>query len=253
MALVRRLIVLLLVLWAPAPLWAAITVDTVSGSGGTTSTSHSHTVAADANLVMACVVEREDGLAVAQATSVTIGGQAMTALPSGAGVNSTTRLRAEWFYRLAPSTGAQTVAVTGGAGTDRMVTTVITLKGAAQSSTFNTPSVLGSTAAGTNVDLNSIASAVGELGLLCGISRVETVTPSPDAATPVSTELIEQPFNSGGTSTLGFIYSEDGASPTIDMRVDLSGNEIWAVSGVSVRAAAAASVVPSILLLGVGQ
>ena len=232
----RRLVAVLLLGLAllPAPLWAAITFDTASGSGGTTSTSHSHTVAVDANIAIVCTAQRESGLAVAQSSSVTIGGQAADGMLVGAN-NSTNNVRAELWYKLAPLTGSQTVAVTGGAGTDRMVTTVMTWKGAAQTSTFNTASSLGSTASGTNIDLDGIASALGEMVVLCGSSRVLASTPSPDATAPVSTERIEQAFDSGGTSHMGFGYSEAGAASTIDMRIDLATSETWAVVAASMR------------------
>ena len=217
----------------PDPLWAAITLDTSTASGGTTSTSHSHTVAADANIAIICVAQREDGLAVAQSTSVTIGAQAATLL--SAGVNSTNRVRAEIWYRLSPLTGAQTVAATGGAGTDRMVTGVMTFKNVAQSATFNTPSSLGSSAASTDINLDSIASAVGELVVLCGQTRIQTVTPAPDPTAPVSTEVFEQGFDSGGTTTLGFGYTEAGSTSSVNMRIDLSANELWAVTAASMR------------------
>jgi hypothetical protein len=165
--------------------------------------------------------------------SVTIGGQAATFLD---GVNnSTNALRVELWYKLSPLTGAQTVAVTPDATTDRMVTGVMTFKNVAQTSTFNTPSTLGSSASGTDADLDSIASAVGELAVLCGQSRVLTSTPSPDATAPVSTERYELGFDSGGTTTMGFGYTEDGASPTINMRIDLATSELWALVGVSMR------------------
>jgi hypothetical protein len=228
---VRRWLLVLLLL--PSPSWAAITFDTASGGGGTNSTSHSHTVAADANIAIICTAQREIGLAVAQPSAVTIGGENATHL---VGVNnSTNNLRADLFYKLAPLTGAQTVAVTGGVDTDRMVTTVMTWKGVAQTSTFNTASSLGSTASGTNADLDGIASALGEMVVLCGSSRVNTATPSPDATAPASTERIEQGFDSGGITTMGFAYSEDGAASTVDVRIDLAVSETWALVAASMR------------------
>jgi hypothetical protein len=232
------LLVLLLLL--PTYAGAAITFDTASGSGGLSSTSHSHTVAADANIAIICTAQRETGLAVAQSTSVTIGGQAADGMLVGVN-NSTNNVRAELWYKLSPLTGAQTVAVTGGAGTDRMVTTVMTWKNVAQTSTFNTAASIGSTASGTNADLNGIASAVGEMAVLCGSVRVLTATPSPDATAPVSTERIEQGFDSGGTTHMGFGYSEDGAASTVDMRIDLAGSETWALVAASMREVAASS------------
>jgi hypothetical protein len=228
--------ILLLVLLMASPSWAAITFDTASSSGGTTSTSHSHTVAVDANIAIVCIGQREIGAAVQAPSNVTIGGEAASSLTSATA--STNALRVDLYYKLSPLTGTQTVAATGGAGTDRMVTGVMTFKGVAQTSTFNTAASLGSSAAGTNADLTGIASAVGELVVLCGQSRIDTVTPSPDPTVPSSTERYEQAFSSGGTSTLGFGYTEDGANSTIDMRIDLATSDTWALAAASMRPAA---------------
>ena len=229
---------LVLSLLVPIPVWAAITFDTASSSGGTTSTSHSHTVAADANIAIICLWQRDTGTGASQSSGVTIGGQAATFL---IGVNnSTNALRSDLWYKLSPPTGAQTVAASGGATVSRMVTGVMTFKNVAQTGTFNTAASVGSTGVTTNADLNSIASAVGEMVVLCGGDRVQTVTPSPDATVPVSTERFELGFDSGGTTTLGFGYTEDGASPTVDMRIDLSGaGDLYALTAVSMRELAA--------------
>src|SRR5690349_3910320 len=104
-------LLLALVLSAPTAGWAAITLDTSSASGGTTSTSHSHTVAADANIAIICTAQRELGAAVQPSSSVKIGGE--DAILLSAGIASTNGLRAEIWYKLSPLTGAQTVAVTG--------------------------------------------------------------------------------------------------------------------------------------------
>ena len=121
------LILLAISLFIASPVWAAITFDVASSSGGTTSTSHSHTVAADANIAIICVSQREQGAAVVAPSSVTIGGEAATSLSSS--TSAAGGQRADLYYKLSPLTGAQTVAVTGGAGTDRMVTGVMTFKG----------------------------------------------------------------------------------------------------------------------------
>lgn len=217
----------------PIPVWAAITFDTASSSGGLTSTSHSHTVAADANIAIICVSQREDGGAAAQAASVTLGGQAATYVDGVVSASGVTR--AEMWVKLTPLTGAQTVAVTGGVATDRMVTGVMTFKNVAQTGTFNTVSKLGSPGTSTDADLNGIASAVGELVVLCGASRVNSATPSPDPTVPVSTEQYEFGFDSGGVTHEGFGYTEAGASPTIDMRIDLASAQSWALIAVSMR------------------
>jgi hypothetical protein len=236
----RLACLLSVVIVIPSPLWAAITFDTASSSGGTTSTSHSHTVAPDANIAIICVWTRDAATGVGQSTNVTIGGQAATFLVGQN--NSTNALRVDLWYKLAPLTGAQTVAATGEASASRMVTGVMTFKNVAQTSTFNTPASIGSTGVGTDADLDNIPSAVGELVALCGGVRVQTINASPDATVPVSTEQYELGFDSGGTTTKGFGYTEDGASPTVNMRIDFSGaGDLWALAAASMREAVTAT------------
>jgi hypothetical protein len=227
----------LLFLLLPSYSWAAITLDVASSSGGTTSTSHSHTVAVDANIAIICISQRDQGGAVTAPSAVTIGGENATSLSSS--TSAAIGQRADLYYKLSPLTGAQTVAVTGGAGTDRMVTGVMTFKNVAQTSTFNTAST--GTGVNTTAYVDSIASAVGELVVMCGGVRVLTSTPSPEATAPVSTEQFELGFDSGGTTTLGYGYTEAGDSPTINMRVTLSASETWVAVAASMREVAASS------------
>jgi hypothetical protein len=212
---------------------APITFDAASSSEGTTSTSHSATIASDANLALVCVASAAYGLNVQQATSVTIGGEAATHL---VGFNQTADniVRADIWYTLAPPTGSQTVAVTSHASTNYTVTGVMTFKGVAQSSTFNTTA----TAAGhtANADIAHLASAVGEMGVMCGGFRNEAATVSPDAGKPVSVERFERE-HATRISAGGFGYTEDGAVTSIAMRVNLSVAKHWTVVGVSLRPA----------------
>ena len=218
-------------LWASSAI-AAVTFDAASSSAGADTTSHSHTIAADANLVVVHVLLRDGGLSPSGAVSVTIGGQAAS-LISGcdatAGAN-----RVQLWGKTAPLTGAQTVAVDASGGTiDYMATGVTSFKGAAQSGTFGT-CVTDTTNPGTNVDINAIGSAVGEMGVMGVSDNVGTATScAPDAATPTSTER----FNLHSSSQMsGCGYTEDGASGTIDMRVDISTSTAAAGAAVSIRA-----------------
>jgi hypothetical protein len=212
---------------------APITFDAASTSEGTTSTSHSHTIASDANIALVCVASADYGLDVQQATSVKIGGEAATHL---VGFNQTSDniVRADIWYKLAPRTGSQTVAVTSDATTDFTVTGVMTFKGVAQSSTFNTTATAAATTA--NVDIAKIASAVGEMGVMCGGFRNEAATVNPDAEKPVSVERFERE-HATRISEGGFGYTEDGAVTSIAMRVNLSVAKNWTVVGVSLRPA----------------
>lgn len=226
-----------------APIWAqaAITIDatsSVSSAPPATTTSHSHTIASDANFVAVCVVSREFGLSVGAVSSVTVGGVSASLASRAQSANA--NVSAELWYVVSPPTGAQTIAVTNAAQNDRTLTVAISLKGVATSSTLGTPVPVGDSAASVDVNVDAIASAVDELGLLCGVGRVNTTTVSADAAAVVSTEQIEV-AHSDSTSMVGYIYTEAGAAPTIDMRVDLSTSERWAAVGVSVKPLVAAS------------
>jgi hypothetical protein len=134
--------------------------------------------------------------------------------------------------QLTPTTGVQTVGVTGHASTDHMVTGVMSFKGVAQTSTFNTTK----TASGDSLDADadSIASAAGEFVAYCGSSRDDTVTVSADSTSPVSTEWYETSKGTGdGTGLVGFGYTEDGAVTSINMRVDITAgvSKQWARGG----------------------
>lgn len=230
-----RLLVLLVLVLAPWMAHAAITIDAVTTSEGLTSTSHSHTIAADATAVIICPAERDTDLGglTANTASVTVGGQAATQL---IGVSDATPwVRSVMFYKLAPLTGAQTVAVTPDTGTDRIVTTVISLKNVAQTNTFNTAASVGSTGTGsTNADLDGIASAVGELVLVCGASSTSASTASPDATAPTSTEQSDV-AHTNATSVRSWVYTEDGSATSTDVRVDLAASHRWAMAGAAIR------------------
>lgn len=233
-----RLVLLVLALVLPSVALGAVTIDTISSSegftsGGTGSTSHSHTIAADANLVLVCLAERDANASgiTADTSSVTVGGAAATKL---IGVQeSTPQVRSVMFYKLAPATGSQTIAATADTGSDLLVTSVISLKGVAQTGTFNTAGSNSSTGS-TNADINGLASAVGEFAVLCGASATAASSSSADATSPVSTEQSDV-AHTNGTSVRGWIYTEDGAATSIDMRVDLASSVRWAAVASSLR------------------
>lgn len=231
------ILLLLLLLLAPTFGYAAVTVDTTSSGEGisatTATSSHSHTIAADANLVVVCLAERDTdaGGITADTASVTVGGASATKLNAVTNPDATSR--GVFFYKLAPATGSQTIAVTADTGTNRLTTGVISLKGAAQTSTFNTSST-NSSNTGTDADLNGIASAVGEFVVLCGSSVTAAASASPDATAPASTEQLDV-ANSDSTSIRVWVYTEDGAASTTDIRVDLASGNRWTMVGVAVR------------------
>lgn len=225
-----RFLLLLCALLAPTVGWAQIAVDATSSGEGTTSTSHSHTFASGSIALICTGLRAPDGTAAA-VSSVTVGGSAATLLTTANEVG-TNAMRVEMWYHLSPGTGAQTVAATYNASTTRALTQVISLTGVSTTSTFNGTAT--DQGAATNADVNAIASAVGELGVLCGVGRTNTTTVSADATAPVSTEQLETSHTQSSSFT-SFLYTEAGASSTIDMRVDLSASVQFAAIGASVR------------------
>lgn len=214
------------------PVWA-IVVDAVTTAEGTTSTSHSHTLAADANIAVICTASRDAQGAVLGNTGVTVGGQAATFLVGSTNVGNV--VRAELWYKLVPLTGAQTVAVTADATTEHTVTGVMSFKGVAQTSTFNTTSSAQSSA--TDIDINGLLSAGGEMGVMCIAHRTLTGADpvlSADSLTPVSVEQFQRSHAAdAGVLVAGF--TEDGAVTSIDMRVNSSQAQQWGAVAVSMR------------------
>jgi hypothetical protein len=231
----RLFIIAALTLYAGS-VWAAVAFDAVSASVSSvpgTSTTQTHIVGSDATIVLICVSSRDTGSAIQPVTSVTVGGSAATLLNRVQ--NSANALSAELWYRLSPPAGLQTINVTNNAANDRTVTTAITLKGSDSAAPFGASIATSDPGSdNANVDINGIASAVGEMGILCGAARTNLTTASPDATSVTSIEEIEM-VHGDATSNIGFIYSEDGASPTIDMRVDLTPAARWAAVAVSVK------------------
>ena len=212
------------------------TPTTAEAAVGTPNTvTFNHTIESDANLVLICLAERDTNASgfTVDTASVTVGGQAATQL-IGQGNGAT--IRTVMFYRLAPPTGTQSISVTGDTGNDRLMVAAIAVINAAQTSTFNTAKGAGTTAT-TNMDVDTISSAIGELGVMCGSIRTSAITASADATSPVSTEQVDV-AHSDSTSVRIFMYTEAGAATSIDMRVDASGSADWAATAVSIRASA---------------
>jgi hypothetical protein len=226
-----RLIALLLCLVLEAPVYAAApTYDTASSdSTGTTSTSHSHTFAAGTNLALIFVTQLD--AAPAAVVGVTVAGQAATLVTGCARTQST--LRTEIWYYLSPPSGAQTVAAdTSGTTTDATFTSVISLSGAATSSTFST-CVLDGTSDST-VTITGITTTVNDF--VVGVTSASgSRTCSAEATSPVSTERVEG--NNGGNVTQ-CVYTEAGGASTTDININLSASVTHADVGVAVRGAA---------------
>lgn len=235
----RLLIILLLLL--PLPVHAAITIDAISTDDGMNGGNIiiSHTAAADATLALVCASDRDTTENTLGANpTATYAGNAMTAVPGAIGTYSDT-MRSSMFYYVSPPSGASNIELNESASSDRYVMSVITLKGTATTDIFNTASATGASSA--SADIDGLASAVGEFAVMCGAIRTNTPTVSPDATSPVSTEQVEydHPDAIGITH---FVYTEDGAATSINMRVDISASQWWAAAAVSIRPAVSASV-----------
>jgi len=212
--------------------------DTQCTGEGTTSATCDATVASDANIAIVCVAGRDSGGAVQPAVSASVEGQAATFL---AGItNAGNVIRVDLFYKLSPITGANvTASATADSANEFTIVGMMTFKTVAQTSTFNTEK----TAQGVTenaADINTLASAVGELGVLCGAGRTATGTASivePDPTSPVSTERFDHEYTGTDTAVRGWGYTEAGAASSIDMRVDYDedASTQWATAAVSMR------------------
>lgn len=239
----------ILLLLLHSPVWAAITIDGTPSFGGgingngTPDISFSHSSTAP-TLSLACVAERDvSGAALGAATSVpTYAGNNMTLVP-GATQNQGGVMKTSLYYYVSPPSGSQTVTLpTVSANADRYMMSVITLAGTATTDIFNTAGTNGA-ATGTNLDVDSLASAVGEFAVACGAQETNTPAFSADATSPVSTEVVDEDMASiDGIGLSHFIYTEDGAATSINMRVDSTGNVDWSMVAVSIRPAASATV-----------
>lgn len=233
----RRFSLILIFCFLTTPTWAAITIDatTTAEGTGTGNISLSHTAAADATLALACVGERSTTATLSGTTTATYAGNAMTQI--GTLIN-TARTKATLFYYVSPGSGSSTVAMSRATGSDRYIMSVTTLKGTATSSIFNTAATGGNTT--SSLDINSVASAVGDLVWFCGLQTTTTPVITPDATSPVSTELVDVD-HTGGFGLNLFVYYEDGANSTVDMRVDSDTATYWSGVAVSIAPGAEAA------------
>lgn len=230
-----RALFLLCLLWAN-PSWAAITEDAQSTCEGTTTTATcSHTFAATAKIALICVGIRESGGAAAIPTGVTVDGNAATSVASRVEPNNVVAVRL--FYYLNPPTGTANVVATGAAGTDFILTAVRSYNGVDTADALNTPANSTSLSASANMDVDSLPSAINQLGVLCGVSRKGTanITYTADATTPVSTEKVDLTHTSGSSQISLAMYEEAGDTTSINMRVDQSESTQNAAVAVSLK------------------
>lgn len=235
-----RALILIGILLIPTLGHAAVTVDAITSGEGLNNgnMSVSHTGAADATLALVCVTERSATNTLSGSPTLTYGGNSMT-LVSGATINQSSRVQAELYAYVSPPSGSQTVNFTRSTNSDRYIMSVITLKGTASSNIFNTAGTFGSTGA-TNINIDGLASSSGELAILCGIQATNAPVVSPDATAPTSTEQIEVD-HTDGTGLTHFVYTEAGASSSINMRVDSDTSQYTAAVAVSILPAGGGS------------
>lgn len=209
------------VLLFPLISWGqTITIDAITTGHdiNANNLSVTHTGAADATLALACVSERDSATGnLGAGPSVTYNGVSMTLVP-GATVIANSRAKSSLFYILSPPSGAQTVAMTRSTNANRYSMSVLTLKRTALVSTFNTAATFSSTSS-ANIDIDGLASASGEFAVMCGMQVSNAPIISPDATAPVSTEQVDVD-HTDSTGLSHFVYTENGASTSINMRVD---------------------------------
>ena len=229
-----RYFILTLAMMCSAPQgWADVTYGTASSDTGTTQTSQSHTIAADENAIVIFVgVRDEDGTADA-VTSVTVGASSATLI---AGCTATVGIiRVEAWGLLNPPTGAQTI-VANGVNSEQMSASALSFKGAGSFSACVTDTFSGEFA----VDTDGISSSATAIAVQ-GLTFSGTTTCDPDATAPTSTERLD--FDDG-VNISGCAYTEAGASPTVDIRVDLGAARTGAALGLSILAGGRVAVSP---------
>lgn len=216
---------------------AAITRHNTSSSESSPATSltisYAHTVHASSNAAVVLVCERDsDSSGFTSDAAVTVGGVSATLIARSGSPDDL--MRALLFRLLSPSTGSTTVSVTGDTGSDRLTVAVVDYEGVQG---FGTATTAGNNSS-SDVDVDGIASASGEVGVMGGCARSSAVTVSADATAPTSTELIDT-THTDVVSIRMFLYEEAGATTSINMRADLSVAERWAAVGVSMSPATA--------------
>lgn len=227
-----RALVCILFIFLPS-VAGAITLHNASSAESSPATSltisYNHTVDSASNAAIVLVCERDtNSSGFTDDAAVTVGGAGATLIDRTASPDNL--VRALLFRLLAPSTGSTAINVTGDTGSDRLMVSVLDYEGVQGFSA----SVTASNNASTDVNVDGVASASGEIGVMGGCARTSAVTVAADATAPVSTERIDA-AHTDSVSIRMFVYDEAGAAGSIDLRADLSVTERWAAVGVSLR------------------
>ena len=214
----------------------AVTFNATGTSGRETSKSSPQTiaitVAAGSDLIMLVGISHSgpfDGITISGVSSSVDG--AFTVVPSS-GITKGA-IRTEIWRLLNPTVGAHTISVTWASGTISVITSGAVA--ANDADVGGTPLGTASTASGTTQAASvSPASASGELAFaVTGVDNSGSPTLAVTAGTQrwITTSSATQ---EAGGSTI------DGAGPTVTLSWSITGagNQDWAASGVSVKAAA---------------
>jgi hypothetical protein len=185
------------------------------------------------NLLLVGVVTTNGTLTTA-ITSISYGGDALTALGTGQNTDGT-RTFIQWWYKTNPKTGSNTVSIvwTGTGGT-----AAAALAGAISFSGADTTTPLGSevkaTGTGTAVDSGAVSSTSGNIVVSVGASGTSgTYTPtSPDA----TTYSLSGSNNTAGDNLWASTFSSSGASHNMKWTIP---SDTWGIVGVEVRASSA--------------
>lgn len=242
----RVLVLSALCLW-PALSHAAVIFDATSYAecASCSSLSLSHAVAAGSNLGLAAGVTNFEAAGCCDYVStVTYNSVGLTNHCWNETSPTVPRKVVEWWYLAAPTTGANTLAVTaGGLLTDLSV-------GVTSASGVNQTTPMGTCANATGTSTTpstTVTSVVGDLVLDAGvIDHVGTLTV--DAS---QTQLWNDIDGSGNVKKFG--SREDGAASVVMSWSNSTGSPYWILTGISLQQAGGGVVVPGMTLLGVGQ
>ncbi|MEQ1909419.1 MAG: hypothetical protein ABMA15_11380, partial [Vicinamibacterales bacterium] len=233
-------IALLLILEAfAARVEAAVTIDATSSSNATTfvsSFSWSHTVAVQSNRILIVIVGEEQQTAggAIEPSSVTYNGQALTKLVTNV-AGSSIYANASLWYRLAPSTGTNTVAVTYPSAVDFPMGIATSFYGVKQSA----PEASGSGFNDAGIASSSLTT------LTNGAVVVDGFTTGQDAGdlAPGSGQT-QDAILSGNSTSMG--------SSTKLVSTPGSTTMTWSQTGVNRSASVAASLAPITTTLATG-
>lgn len=217
----------------------AITLDAITASNTTTPSdpqTFSHTCAASASIIIVLLAQRNTNIAV----GMTYNGLALTKVRAD-GPN--TAAVSEIWYRLAPSSGANTVSIDTNGASTTLAALAVSLIG-----TDTTAGVIdnhnGTNGTGNlSVDLTSVASGCWFLDVMCGRGNPATITQGAESGR--NNWSPDWEYEPGGNEMAGggTNYQDISPAATKTFSWTTSGVTGSALSVVSIRPPAAAAVV----------